>query len=93
MIKKMKKFSIFVALLGLGFGACKKEQAAEPEKVLVETIKIAGNTYPKDSLINVFEKYSGFAKNRFIFNQEKEKFYISDYDLFVEPSDYIILKK
>ncbi|MGE8301121.1 hypothetical protein [Sphingobacterium paramultivorum] len=89
----MKRYLVFVALLGLGFGACKKEQASEPEKPTVETIKIAGHDYPKDSIMNVFEKYSGFTKERFIFNQEKEQFYIADYKLFVEPSDYIILKK
>ncbi|WP_312334704.1 hypothetical protein [Sphingobacterium sp.] len=89
----MKRYLVFVALLGLGSGACKKDRAVEPEKQNVETIKIAGYVYPKDSIMNVFEKYSGFTKERFIFNQEKEQFYIADYKLFVEPSDYIILRK
>lgn len=89
----MKRYLVFIALLGLGFGACKKDRVVEPEHQNVETIKIAGHVYPKDSIMNVFEKYSGFTKERFIFNQEKEQFYIADYKLFVEPSDYIILKK
>ncbi|WP_286752472.1 MULTISPECIES: hypothetical protein [Sphingobacterium] len=28
----MKRYLLFIALLGLGFGACKKEQAAEPDQ-------------------------------------------------------------
>ncbi|MGJ1271411.1 hypothetical protein ACR78N_07740 [Sphingobacterium siyangense] len=89
----MKRYLTFIALLGLGFGACKKEHTGESDKSSVETIKIAGHYYPKDSIMNVFEKYSGFTKDKFIFNQDKEEFYIADYKLFVEPSDYIILKK
>lgn len=88
----MKRYLMFVALLGLGFGACKKEQAGEPEKPSVETIKIAGHDYPKDSTFTVFAQYSGLPKEDLKFLQDEEVFIYKDY-LKVLPSDYLTLKK
>ncbi|MGE8379670.1 MAG: hypothetical protein ACN6PN_15000 [Sphingobacterium sp.] len=88
----MKRYLLFIALLGLGFGACKKEQATEPEKPSVETIKIAGHEYPKDSTFTVFSKYSGLPIEGLKFLQNEEVFIYNDY-LKVLPSDYLILKK
>ena len=88
----MKRYLTFIALLGLGFGACKKEQAAESEKPSVETIKIAGHDYPKDSTFTVFSKYSGLPKEDLKFLQDEEVFIYKDY-LKVLPSDYLTLKK
>ncbi|WP_293943844.1 MULTISPECIES: hypothetical protein [unclassified Sphingobacterium] len=88
----MKRYLMFIALLGLGFGACKKEQATEPEKSTIEMIKIAGHYYPKDSTFTVFSKYSGLPKEDLKFLQDEEVFIYKDY-LKVLPSDYLTLKK
>jgi len=85
----MKRYLLFIALLGLGFGACKKEEATKPP---VETIKIAGHEYPKDSTFAVFSKYSGLPLEGLKFIQDEEVFIYNDY-LKVLPSDYLILKK
>ncbi|GAA4178188.1 MULTISPECIES: hypothetical protein [Sphingobacterium] len=85
----MKRYLLFIALLGLGFGACKKEEAAKPS---IETIKIAGHEYPKDSTFTVFSKYSGLPLEGLKFLQDEEVFIYNDY-LKVLPSDYLILKK
>ncbi len=89
---KIKQLSI-IALMGLVFAACKKDQHAEPKKQGIETIEITGVTYPKDSTLNIFEKNSGLSRDRFVFDQESEKFFVADYDLYISPSDYITLKK
>jgi hypothetical protein len=88
----MKRYLMFIALLGLGFSACKKEQASAPEKPTVETIKIAGHDYPKDSTLTVFAQYSGLPKEDLKFLQDEEVFIYKDY-LKVLPSDYLTLKK
>ncbi|MDF2857576.1 MAG: hypothetical protein K0Q87_3427 [Neobacillus sp.] len=88
----MKRYLLFIALLGLGFGACKKEHAGESEKEAVETIKIAGFSYPKDSTFTVFAKYSGLPKEDLVFLQDEEMFIYKNY-LKIAPSDYLNLKK
>lgn len=88
----MKRYLTFIALLGLGFGACKKEEPSEPKKQILETIKIAGHEYPKDSTFTVFAKYSGLPKEDLKFLQDEEVFIYKDY-LKVLPSDYLMLKK
>ncbi|WP_293939395.1 hypothetical protein [Sphingobacterium sp. UBA5996] len=48
----MKRYLIFIALLGLGFGACKKDQTTEPKKDSeAEFAKKAGLTTPQPEAV------------------------------------------
>ncbi|MEZ0454740.1 hypothetical protein ABTW24_24340 [Sphingobacterium thalpophilum] len=64
----MKRYSVFIALLGLGFSACKKEQATEPEKQILETILVDGEEYDKEFVYTTVAKILAQPKDSIYYN-------------------------
>ncbi|WP_454880348.1 hypothetical protein [Sphingobacterium detergens] len=61
----MKRYLLFIALLGLGFGACKKEEAAKPKE---DTILIDGEEYDKEFVYRTTAKILAQPKDSIYYN-------------------------
>jgi len=63
--KEMKRYLMFIALLGLGFGACKKEEAVKSKE---ETILIDGEEYEKDFVYKTTSRILALPKDSIYYN-------------------------
>jgi hypothetical protein len=63
----VKRYLVFIALLGLGFGACKKEETVKPKE---ETILIDGEEYGKDFVYTTTAKILAQPKDSIYYNRE-----------------------
>ncbi|WP_282638636.1 hypothetical protein [Sphingobacterium thalpophilum] len=61
----MKRYLVFVALLGLGFSACKKEEATKPKD---ETILVDGEEYDKEFVYTTVAKILAQPKDSIYYN-------------------------
>lgn len=61
----MKRYIVFVALLGLGFSACKKEEATKPKE---ETILIDGEEFDKEFVYRATSKILNIPKDSIYYN-------------------------
>ncbi|HBI88563.1 MAG TPA: hypothetical protein DDY75_11925 [Sphingobacterium sp.] len=64
---KMKRYLMFIALLGLGFSACKKEEAVKPKE---ETIVIDGEEFGKDFVYTTTSKILNIPKDSIHYNSK-----------------------
>ncbi|MGE8376706.1 MAG: hypothetical protein ACN6PN_00095 [Sphingobacterium sp.] len=60
----MKRYLMFIALLGLGFGACKKEQAAEPNQ---DTFELKNEKFNIEETKKLFSMLVGLPKEDLTF--------------------------
>lgn len=74
----MKRYLVFVALLGLGFGACKKEEATKPK---VETILIDGEEFDKEFVYTTAARILAQPKDSIYYNAETHTLNIDYLDL------------
>lgn len=61
----MKRYILFVTLLGLGFGACKKEESAKPKE---DTILIDGEEFEKEFVYRATSKILNIPKDSIYYN-------------------------
>lgn len=61
----MKRYIVFVVLLGLGFSACKKEETTKPKE---ETILIDGEEFDKEFVYRATSKILNIPKDSIYYN-------------------------
>jgi hypothetical protein len=61
----VKRYFLFIALPGLGFGACKKEESVKPKE---ETILIDGEEFGKDFVYSTTSKILNIPKDSIYYN-------------------------
>ena len=78
----MKRYLMFVALLGLGFGACKKEEAAQPNQETIDGSKyviIDGIKYEIDVLKAKMAKFFNLETSKIGYSVENQSLYLKGY--------------
>ena len=73
---------MFIALLGLGFGACKKEQPSKPDQETIDSSKyviIDGTKYEIDILKAKMAKFFGLEKDVIGYSPENQSLYLKGY--------------
>ncbi|WP_454880370.1 hypothetical protein [Sphingobacterium detergens] len=74
----MKRYLLFIAMLGLGFGACKKEESAKPKE---DTILIDGEEYDKEFVYKTTAKILAQPKDSIYYNAETHTLNIDYLDI------------
>ena len=78
----MKRYLLFIALLGLGFGACKKEEPSKPEQENIDSSKyviIDGIKYEIDILKAKMAKFFSLEKDVIGYSAENQSLYLKGY--------------
>ncbi|WP_426791811.1 hypothetical protein [Sphingobacterium sp. WOUb80] len=78
----MKRYLVFIALLGLGFGACKKEESLKSDQETVDTSKyviINGMTYEIAVLKAKMAKFFNLEVDKIGFSAENQSLYLVGY--------------
>jgi hypothetical protein len=78
----VKRYLVFVALLGLGFGACKKDQPSKPDQETIDSSKyviIDGTKYEIDILKAKMAKFFGLEKDVIGYSPENQSLYLKGY--------------
>ncbi len=81
----MKRYLMFIALLGLGFGACKKEESVKPKE---ETIIIDGEEFGKDFVYSTTSKILNIPKDSIYYNPKTHTLNIDYLNFFMDMDKF-----